>query len=185
MALTAAHLNAGVILVCGHCLVTLSITINETSKWLSQPPILMQGSFWWWQCSDRCMLPPPPPPPPSLISLMVSVDVKHHLYLLKVSYVCAYDRKWFSESCFWSRHRAGTVPYGVNIQVTVGNSWDILNAILGHKYHQNLSNRVVSSECSQHLQQKWLWLQSVNGWVLVYMSKRSTVLSASAIRKHA
>ena len=26
--------------------------------------------------------PPPPPPPPSLISLMVSVDIKHHVYLL-------------------------------------------------------------------------------------------------------
>ena len=27
-------------------------------------------------------LSPPPPPPPSLISLVVSVDVKHHVYLL-------------------------------------------------------------------------------------------------------
>ena len=57
-------------------------------------PILRQKSFWWWQCSDRYIifplpLPPyPPPPPPTplsvspfLISLMVSVDVKHHVYL--------------------------------------------------------------------------------------------------------
>ena len=43
---------------------------------------------------------------------------------------------------------------------TVGNSWDISSAILGHKYHQNHSNR--SSEWSQHLQQNWL-IQSVNG----------------------
>ena len=50
----------------------------------------MQESFWWWQCSDRynynLPLPPPPYPlppfSPSLISLMVSVDVKHHVYLL-------------------------------------------------------------------------------------------------------
>ena len=50
----------------------------------------MQESFWWWQCSDRYIislsLPPPPYLPslfsPSLISLMVSVDVKHHVYLL-------------------------------------------------------------------------------------------------------
>ena len=44
----------------------------------------------------------------------------------------------------------------------VGNSWDISSAILGHKYHQNHSNR--SSEWRQHLQQKWL-IQSLNGRV--------------------
>ena len=51
---------------------------------------------------------------------------------------------------------------------TVGDSPDILKAILGHRYHQNHSNRVISSEWSQHLQRKsvWLRLQSVNAWVL-------------------
>ena len=34
------------VLVCGHCLVTLSLTINETLKWLLSLPILMQESFW-------------------------------------------------------------------------------------------------------------------------------------------
>ena len=47
----------------------------------------MQKSFWWWQCSDRYIisLSPPLHTPfsPSLISLMVSVDVKHHVYLLQ------------------------------------------------------------------------------------------------------
>ena len=33
--------------VCGHCLVTLFLTMNETLKWLSSPPILRQESFWW------------------------------------------------------------------------------------------------------------------------------------------
>ena len=50
----------------------------------------MQESFWWWQCSDRYIVslsshlhvPFPPPFSPSLISLMVSVDVKHHVYFL-------------------------------------------------------------------------------------------------------
>ena len=33
--------------VCGHCLVILSFTINQTLKWLSMLPILlMQESFW-------------------------------------------------------------------------------------------------------------------------------------------
>ena len=75
--------------VCAHCLVTLSLTINETLKWLSSLPILMQESFWWWQCSDRYIISLSPhlhttfPPfSPSLISLVVSVDVKHHVYLL-------------------------------------------------------------------------------------------------------
>ena len=42
----------------------------------------MQESFWWWQCSDRYIislflhLHTPSP-----ISLMVSVDIKHHVYL--------------------------------------------------------------------------------------------------------
>ena len=35
------------VVVCGHCPVTLSLTINETLKWLSSLPILMQESFWW------------------------------------------------------------------------------------------------------------------------------------------
>ena len=57
MALIAAHLNAGIILV-----VTVVIDIYN----LPLPP------------------PPYPLPPlsPSLISLMVSVDVKHHVYSL-------------------------------------------------------------------------------------------------------
>ena len=81
------------IVVCGHCLVILSLTINETLKWLSSLLILMQESFWWWQRSDRynynLLLPPPPYPlplfSPSLISLVVSVDVKHHVCLLTYS----------------------------------------------------------------------------------------------------
>ena len=47
----------------------------------------MHESFWWWQCGDRYMISlfPHlhthfPPFSPSLISLMVSVDVKHHAY---------------------------------------------------------------------------------------------------------
>ena len=44
------------VVVCGHCLVMLSLTINETLKWLSLLPVLMQESFWWWQCSDRYII---------------------------------------------------------------------------------------------------------------------------------
>ena len=77
------------VVICGHSLVvTLSLTINDTLKWLSSLPILMQESFWWWQCSDRYILSlslphlhtPSPFSAPSLISLMVSVEVKHHVY---------------------------------------------------------------------------------------------------------
>ena len=50
----------------------------------------MQESFWWWQCSDRYIISPfphlhtPSPFSPALIRLVVSVDVKHHVYLLTV-----------------------------------------------------------------------------------------------------
>ena len=53
--------------------VALYITVNETLKWLSSLPILMQESFWWWQCSDRYIISPFLPSP-FLISLVVSVD---------------------------------------------------------------------------------------------------------------
>ena len=50
----------------------------------------------------------------------------------------------------------------------VGNSWEILNAILGHKYHSNQSNGFISNEWSHNLQQKWVLLQSVNGELSVH-----------------
>ena len=45
----------------------------------------MPESFWWWQYSDRYMISlfphlHTPPSSPSLISLMDSVGVKHHIY---------------------------------------------------------------------------------------------------------
>ena len=77
------------VVVCGHCLsVTCPSLPTETLKWLSSLPILMQKSFWWWQCSDGYILSlsphlrTPSPVSPSLISLMVSVDVKHHVYFV-------------------------------------------------------------------------------------------------------
>ena len=36
------------VVVCGHCPVTLSLTIKETLKRPSSLPTLMQKSFWWW-----------------------------------------------------------------------------------------------------------------------------------------
>ena len=96
------------VVVCGHCLVT--VHHNETLKWLSLLPILMQESFWWWQCTDRYIISlfhhhntPLPPFSPSLISLMVSVDVKHHVYLLidgalSISISRTFFNTWASES---------------------------------------------------------------------------------------
>ena len=45
----------------------------------------------------------------------------------------------------------------------VRNSWNILNAILGHIYHSNQSNGFISNEWIQNLQKKWVLLQSVKG----------------------
>ena len=35
------------VVVCGHRLVSLFLAVNETLKWLSSLPTLMQESFWW------------------------------------------------------------------------------------------------------------------------------------------
>ena len=63
---------------------TLSLTINETLKWLSSLPILMQVILVvtvYIVSLFPHLHTPFPPFSPSLISLMVSVDVKHHVYL--------------------------------------------------------------------------------------------------------
>ena len=76
------------VVVCGQCLVTLSLTINETLKWLSLLPILNAGVILVVTAQRQVYYLPPPHTPlpnpfsPSLISLIVSVDVKHHVYLL-------------------------------------------------------------------------------------------------------
>ena len=82
---------------------------TETLKWLSSLPILMQESFWWWQCSDRYILSlfphlhtPFPPFSPSLISLMVSVDVKHRVYLLTYHHRLLFSSSSFSSSSHFS-----------------------------------------------------------------------------------
>ena len=75
--------------VCGHCLVSFVPHSYETLKWLSSLPTLMQKSFWRWQCSDSYITSLfshlRTPFNQSLISLMVSVDIKHHVYLLTYS----------------------------------------------------------------------------------------------------
>ena len=73
---------------------SLSLTISEILKCLSSLPALMQKSFWRRQCNDRYIISlspnlhspfsPSPTFSPSLISLTVSVDVKHNVYLLQV-----------------------------------------------------------------------------------------------------
>ena len=84
----------------------------ETFKWLSSLPILMQESFWWWQCSDRYIISlsphlhtPYPPFSPSLISLMVSVDVKHHIYLLAPALRSLHNVEVASWKLVWMKRR--------------------------------------------------------------------------------
>ena len=47
-----------------------------------------------------------------------------------------------------AKYKESTFRKRTYVQGDVGNSWDVLNAILGHvtKYHQNHSDRVISSE---------------------------------------
>ena len=60
---------------------TLSLTINETLKWLSSLPVSVQESFWWWQCSNRYITSLFHHLRSSLIILLVSLDIKHPIYL--------------------------------------------------------------------------------------------------------
>ena len=68
----------------------------------------MQESVWWWQYSDRYIISVLPhlhtPFFPSLISLMVSVDVKRHVYLLPVLRRC-----W----PYWRAHRPQSDLYRI------------------------------------------------------------------------
>ena len=77
MALIAAHLNAGIILV---------VTVQRQVYNIPLPSIPY----------------PLPPFSPSLISLMVSVDVKHHVYLLIYRQQSIYDAK-YSVSIHYNR----------------------------------------------------------------------------------
>ena len=88
---------------------------TETLKWLSSLPILMQESFWWWQCSNRYIISHFPhlhtPFSLSLISLAVSVDVKHHVYLLN-----PFLRMYF----WWSL--CTLYLHACQVRVTIGDS---------------------------------------------------------------
>ena len=95
------------VMVCGHCLVTLSLTINETLKWHSSLPIIMQKSFWRWQCSDSYIISPPPPPPS--ISLIVFVDVKQHVHLLTL--VTITHLHFWRHYCWYPSQESGHQPW--------------------------------------------------------------------------
>ena len=53
-------------------------TVNETIKWLTPTPILIQRSFWWWQCSFRysIRLSPSPGSRSSWVTLRRHLGVK-------------------------------------------------------------------------------------------------------------
>ena len=68
------------------------------------------------------------------------------------------------------------------ITVTAGNSWDILNVILGHNYHINQSKSFVSNERSHNLQQKWVWLYRLLRVSWQYMNDRFVDISTEDAR---
>ena len=76
------------VVVCGHCLVTLSLTIINikmalVAAHLNAGVILVVSVAIGIQSpSPPTYIPPCPHFSPSVISLMVFVDAKHHVYLL-------------------------------------------------------------------------------------------------------
>ena len=116
------------VVVCGHCLVTLSLTINETLKSPSSLPIVMQEPSWWWQCSDRYIISLfrhlHTPFSPSLISLVVSVDVNHHVYLLwGVSFSaqlqsCVHPIPAWREVRFYKHRSTEKTAHDIHVKIT-------------------------------------------------------------------
>ena len=84
----------------------------ETVKWLSLLPTLMQESFRCWQCSDRYIISLSPhlhtpftPFSPSLISLVVSVDVKMMMSWCLMSS----DVIWHIRDKLWPMPKHGSI----------------------------------------------------------------------------
>ena len=148
---------------------------------------LLSTSATWHHiaCPSRHHSPPPLPPTPaprphfSVVPIIPTPSVdnltaRHGRWLHSVVH------HGHARICCW----APSLAVRLLSKEVIGHFWDILNAVLGHRSHQNHSNRLISSEWSQHLQQKWLWLQSVNvnGRGL---STRSIVLPIPALGKRA
>ena len=80
-------------------------------KWLPSLPILMRESFCLCQCRDRYIislfphLHTPFPPLPSLISHIVSVDVKHHVYLWMAVAFCLTGWNSTLTGLWWISHQ--------------------------------------------------------------------------------
>ena len=88
-------------MVRGHCVVTLSLTVNEILKCLSSLPILMKESFWWWQSNHRYIISlfshlhiPLSPCFPSLISLWF-------LWTLSTMFIYFFHSEAPQQSLFW------------------------------------------------------------------------------------
>ena len=106
--------------LCGHGLVTLSLTANQTLKCISSLPILIQEWFWRWQCSVRYSLPLPhllrPRSPPVPLSrdnsalnkfnqtkVGESISVVHTASPMFLS-LSILDRIWGLNRKSWHRH---------------------------------------------------------------------------------
>ena len=118
--------------------------VSKTDAWSCARTHTHISGQWDWKKT-----PPPPPKKKRHSACQVwncqKVGTPQKNVVSGICWKCEQD--WWSwVGWAWKRTRQS--------KETVGNSWGILNAILGHKY-QNHSNRVIySSEWSQRLQQK-------------------------------
>ena len=85
-------------------------------------------------------------------------DARSCVFLL-----CGWNNKCIGKHCVSQIWKSSVMS-----QEAAGNSWDILNAILGHKYNSDHSNGFICNEWSLNLQQKWVLLQSVKGELSVH-----------------
>ena len=148
----------------------------------------MQKSFWWWQCSDGYIISISPhlhtpfsPFSPSLISLMVSVGVKRHVYLLTYSTLRTVFGTWVTVRFLLISKQ------NVKIRNFLRFTWRLLHALLTRRangtsicvkrcHHQTSSaldafHHKVNVSIIDNDNPEWVWPAPVIGAVGYWLSK--------------
>ena len=130
----------------------------------------MQKSFWWWQRSDRYQYNLLPPPfSPSLISLVVYVDVKHHVYWLTLGSIHLSPHKSYQtdDSGYWVTKRCTLIKKSQDrdvVKITTGQKitmWSCLCTLLWSTRRLKKVSQIVAFEVFKQLRKDHFVPQTV------------------------